>query len=72
MDAHTTLADIMTICNVSTPDAAVGVVRRLIENAPVLGISAQGQLVAAPDLTIGVALQLLDAARNVVLAKRLT
>lgn len=67
MSNDTAIADIMNMLNVTTPGGAVDEVRGLIETRPVLGIDAKGSLRVAPGMTIGGALQLLDAARASIL-----
>lgn len=72
MSNDTALADIMNLLNVTTPAGAVDRVRAMIDGAPVIGVTANGLLVTAPGMTIGQALQLLEAARNVVLGSKLS
>lgn len=72
MSNDTAIADIMNMLNVTTPDGAVDAVREMLEARPVLGIDAKGSLRVAPGMTIGAALQLLDAARASILNTHIT
>lgn len=67
----TQTADLLTMLDVTTADGAIDVVRRLLDERPLIGVDHNGQLRAMAGVTIGQALQLLDAARAQLLNTRI-
>lgn len=68
---ETQYADLLTLLSVTTPEGALDMVRRMLADRPLVGVDHNGQLRALEGVTVGQALQLLDAARAQLLNTRI-